>query len=200
MHPNARFHWKDEPALRDFVADQSFGALVLQTPEGLRAAHAPVILLGDNRIGFHLARGNALTAHLDGARALFLVQGAHGYISPDWYGIDDQVPTWNYLAVELEGIATRTDEAGLLAIIDALSAEHERRLAPKPVWTRDKMTPGLAEKMARAITGFTLEIDQWRGTAKLGQNKAPDVREAAAEGAAAAGNASLATLMRAPPA
>jgi transcriptional regulator len=182
--------------MRAFVAEQAFGALFLVTPEGPRVAHTPVVFLDDTHVGFHLSRANALAAHLDGARTLFVAQGPHGYISPDWYGVDDQVPTWNYVTVELEGIVRQTDEAGLLAIVDALSDAHERRLAPKPVWTRDKMTPGLAEKMAGAITGYTLEIDQWRGTCKLGQNKTPEVRLRAAGAAEAAGHAALAGLMR----
>lgn len=182
--------------MRDFVAGESFGALFLPTPDGPRVAHVPVVFLDDDRLGFHLARANALTPHLNGAHGLFVVQGAHGYVSPDWYGIEDQVPTWNYLAVELEGIARQTDETGLMAIIDALSAKHERRLAPKPVWTRDKMTPGLADKMAKGITGFTLEIAAWRGTRKLGQNKTQEVRLRAADGVEAAGDPELAALMR----
>jgi transcriptional regulator len=28
-----------------------------------------------------------------------IVNGVDGYISPDWYGIDGQVPTWNYVTV-----------------------------------------------------------------------------------------------------
>jgi len=197
MHPDPCFGWDDQAAMRAFVAARSFGALFLQTPDGPRVAHVPVVMLDEARIGFHLARANLLAPHLDGARALFVAQGPEGYVSPDWYGLGaDQVPTWNYLAVELEGRCARTDDAGLFAIIDALSAEHERRLAPKPPWTRAKMTQGRAETMARAIIGFTLEIEAWRGTRKLGQNKPDAARLRAADGMEAAGDPVLAALMR----
>lgn len=182
--------------MRAFVAEQSFGALFVATPEGPRVAHAPAVMLDEARIGFHLARGNALAPCLEGARALFVLQGPHGYVSPDWYGLDDQVPTWNYVTLELEGVVRAVDDAGLLAILDALSDAHEQRLAPKPAWTRAKMTPGLADRMAKSITGYTMEIDAWRGTRKLGQNKPEDVRLRAARGAAESGNADLAALMR----
>jgi len=196
MHPDRRFHWSDPAEIRAFVADQSFGTLVLATAEGPLVAQVPVVVLDDDRLGFHLARNNALVPHLDGARALFVVQGPHGYVSPDWYGLDDQVPTWNYLTAQLEGPVRATDAAGLMTIIDTLSAAHEQRLAPKPVWTRDKMTPGVAERMARGIIGYELMVEAWRGTRKLGQNKADAVRLRAAEGLDAAGNAELAELMR----
>lgn len=182
--------------MRAFVRERSFSALFLTTPEGPRVAHTPVLFLGDDRIGFHLARGNALTAHLDGAEALLVAQGPDFYVSPDWYGMADQVPTWNYVAVEMQGRVARMDDALLLSFVDALSVEHEQRLAPKPVWTSAKMAPGVAEKMTRGIVGFTMRIEHWRGTRKLGQNKPEAARHSVAEAIAALGDGTSADWMR----
>lgn len=196
MHPNAAFRWEDRDAMRAFAAEIGFGMLFLTTTDGPRVAHVPFVFLDDDRIAFHLARGNAITKHLDKAEALFVINGPDGYISPDWYGIDDQVPTWNYVALELQGVARKMDEAALIAQADALSEANERRLLPKPVWTRDKMPDGLFDKMLKGITGFEMQVSAWRSTVKLGQNKSADVRNAAADGAEAAGNRALAHLMR----
>lgn len=183
--------------MRAFVGDHRFGALFADTPDGPCVAHVPIVWLDADRIGFHLSRGNRLARHLDGRRALFLADGPHGYVSPDWYGLDDQVPTWNYVTVELEGVVTAMDGAALPALIDALSLDSERRLAPKPAWTRDKMTPGLFDRMMGAITGYAMQVSDWRGTRKLGQNKPEAARLAAADGMEAAGDAAIAKLMRA---
>ena len=196
MHPNPTFRWDDRDAMRAFAAEVGFGMLFLTTPDGPRVAHVPFIFLDDDRIGFHIARGNALAKHLDGADGLFVVNGPDGYISPDWYGIVDQVPTWNYVALELQGPVAKMDEAALIAQADALSENREARLAPKPMWTRDKMADGLFDKMLRGISGFEMTISAWRSTVKLGQNKTMEVRAAAADGAEAAGNRAIAHLMR----
>jgi transcriptional regulator len=196
VHPNAAFRWDDRDAMRAFAAEIGFGMLFLTTPDGPRVAHAPFVFLDEDRIAFHLARGNAITKYLDSAESLFVVNGPDGYISPDWYGIDDQVPTWNYVALELQGMARKMDEAALIAQADVLSETNERRLLPKPMWTRDKMPDGLFDKMLRGITGFELEITAWRSTVKLGQNKSIEVRMAAADGAEVAGNRAIAHLMR----
>jgi transcriptional regulator len=196
MHPNSAFRWDDRDAMRAFAAEIGFGQLFLTTPDGPHVAHVPFVFLDDDRIAFHLARGNAIAKHLDGAEALFVINGPDGYISPDWYGIDDQVPTWNYVALELQGVARKMDEAALIAQADALSEMQEKRLAPKPVWTRGKMADGLFDKMLRAIVGFEMEATAWRSTVKLGQNKSAEVRAAAADGAEAAGNPAIAHLMR----
>jgi transcriptional regulator len=196
MHPNAAFRWDDREAMRAFAAEIGFGMLFLTTPDGPRVAHVPFVFLDEDRIGLHIARGNALAKHLDGAEGLFVINGPEGYISPDWYGTPDQVPTWNYVALELQGPVSKMDEAALIAQADALSETQEARLAPKPVWTRDKMANGLFDKMLRGITGFEMTVTAWRSTVKLGQNKTAEVRAAAADGAEAAGNRAIAHLMR----
>jgi transcriptional regulator len=200
MHPNPAFRTERYDGLRSFAADIGFGMLFAATPDGPRVVHVPFVFLDDERIGFHTARGNPITKHLDGADGLLVVNGPDGYISPDWYGIDDQVPTWNYVTLELSGPVRRMDEDGLVAQVDMLSAEREARLLPKPVWKRDKMTPGHFDKLLRGIYGFEMSIADWQSTVKLGQHKQADVRAAAADGVAAAGNKALAELMRNPPA
>ncbi|WP_235523974.1 FMN-binding negative transcriptional regulator [Sphingomonas sp. Leaf33] len=182
--------------MRAFVREIAFGQLFAATPDGPRVAQVPAIWNGDATLDLHLARGNALTRHLDGATAVFAVLGPDGYISPDWYGLDaDQVPTWNYAAVELEGTVRRMDRDALVAQVDRLTAEHEARL-PKLAWTRAKMDPRRFDAMLNGIIGFTLEVTAWRGTLKLGQNKPDAARLTAADASDAAGRRGIAQLMR----
>ncbi|MGN6818157.1 MAG: FMN-binding negative transcriptional regulator [Sphingomonas sp.] len=196
MHPNAAFRWEDREAMRALVAELGFGALFCGTPDGPRVAHVPVVWLDDATLGLHLARGNGIVRHLDGASALFVAQGPDGYVSPDWYGLDDnQVPTWNYVAVELEGVMRRMEPDALVAQVDQLTAEQEGRLDKAP-WTRRKMDPAIFAKMTGAIVGFGLEIAAWRGTLKLGQNKPEAARRAAADGVEASGRRGIAHWMR----
>jgi transcriptional regulator len=199
MHPNAAFRWDDRDALRAFAREIGFGTIFAATSDGPRVAHVPFVFLGEDRIGFHVARGNGIAKHLDGAEALCVVNGPDAYISPDWYGIDDQVPTWNYVALELQGAIVQMEPDALAAQVEALSAEQESRLAPKPEWTREKMTSGLFDKMLRAITGFEMHITAWRSTAKLGQNKPAEAREGVAKQLDLRGKSAVAHLMRNPP-
>lgn len=200
MHPSPAFRWEDRAALQDFAHAIGFGVLFAQTPEGPRVAHVPFVVTQENSFAIHLARSNALARHLDGATALLVVTGPDGYVSPDHYGIPDQVPTWNYVAAEFEGQIARFDEAALLAQIDALSAQEEARLAPKRPWTRAKANPAVIDKLLAGIWGFELHVTQWRGTAKLSQNKPEDVRLRTADALEAEGKTALAHFMRILPA
>jgi transcriptional regulator len=190
MHPNRAFAWEDRGEMLGFVAGIAFCTVAADGP---MVAHVPVVVAPPDRIRFHVARGNR--ARLDGRRAIVSCLGPDAYVSPDWYGTPEQVPTWNYLAVEAEGPLRRLDEAELTALLDALGAAHEARLAPKPAWTRAKMSPGRFEAMLKAITGYELLIEDLRGTRKLGQHKGDAEREGAADGLAPF-NPELAAMMR----
>ena len=193
MHPNRKFGWQDRDEMLAFLREIAFCTISIDGPFVM---HAPVVVDPPTRLRFHIARGNRAAAALDGARAIVSCLGPDAYVSPDWYGTADQVPTWNYLAVEAEGRLRRLDEAGLVRLLDDLGADHEARLAPKPAWTRSKMSPGRFEGMLKAITGYELEIEDLRGTRKLGQNKSEAERLGAAEGLAPF-HATIAEMMRA---
>jgi transcriptional regulator len=195
MHPNRKFHIRDRDSMAALVREIGFGILFVATAEGPRAVHVPVLLDGD-RLRFHVSRGNLAHAALAaGGDALFVATGPHAYISPEWYGLEDRVPTWNYVAVELEGPLRTLDPDELVRLVDELSADREARLAPKIPWTRDKMSPGRFEGLLKAITGFEMRIAAWRGTAKMDQDKPDAVRARIAGALAERGEHGTAEMM-----
>ncbi|CAN5863060.1 FMN-binding negative transcriptional regulator [soil metagenome] len=197
MHPNKAFRFDSDAAMLDWAFARGFAHILAATSEGPMAAHAPIAPADDKVARFHLARGNRLVPLLDGARVILSIAGADGYITPNWYTEPaKQVPTWNYLAVEIEGVARPLDEAGLIEQLDALAAIHEPRVIPDNPWTRAKMDDARFRAMLRAIIGFEVTIEAVRGTSKLGQNKADTDRLGAVEGLARSGNTALADLMR----
>ncbi len=206
MHPDPAFRWPksandhqdadERAALEAMIAEIGFAMIFAETPDGPRVAHVPVFSTGDGALQFHLSRGNALTRHITRKKALCVINGPDAYISPDWYGMDDQVPTWNYLALELEGKVRQMEREGLISLLDDLAAQNEAKLAPKTPWHRDKMDAAKFDKMVDAITGFEMEILAWRPTFKMGQNKPAEARIKAAEALEAMGRRSVSHLMR----
>ena len=194
MHPDPAFRFVDEAAMRAFVAMRAF-AHIFVIADDPQVMHAPVELTEAGHLRFHLSRRNPATPLIDGAPAIASIAGADAYISPDWYGRADQVPTWNYVAVEAHGTIRLLPPEDMVAQLDALSATHEARLAPKARWTRGKMAPGRFEAMLNGITGFELVVREWRGTAKLSQNKPTADRAGVIAGLAAIGRADMAALV-----
>jgi len=196
MHPNRKFHLTDRDEIAALVRGLGFGIVFVETPDGPRAVHVPVLIEGE-RLLFHVSRANEVHASLAaGGTALFVANGPHAYISPDWYGLEGRVPTWNYVAAELEGPVRPLDRAETIRLLDAMSAEQEGHLAPKPAWTRDRMDSARFEGLLNAITGFEMAIAAWRGTSKIDQDKPAEVRTRIAEALEARGEAAMAEAMR----
>lgn len=196
MHPNSAFRTDDRALMESLIDQIGFAMIFATTPDGPRVAHTPIVWTGDGAVHFHLARGNALTRHLDGTTALAVINGPEGYVSPRWYADPEQVPTWNYVALELEGRIRRMDGEGLLGLLETLSAREEARVTEGKPWTLDKMPEAKLRPMLNAIVGFELEVQAWRPTFKLSQNKPADERERVAAGLEAQGSAGIAALMR----
>lgn len=198
MHPNHVFRRDDRALLETLIEEIGFGTIFAQTPDGPRVAHVPLLWAGDGKVRFHLARGNALTRHLDGTTALAVINGPDGYVSPRWYtdGGANTVPTWNYVALELEGPVRRLDDQGLLDQVAALSEKHEARVTEGKPWTMDKLSDKIRTGLLAAIVGFEMDVLAWRETLKLSQNKSAEDRIAVAAGLEAQGSSALAELIR----
>jgi transcriptional regulator len=206
MHPNPAF--RQEPRDRNlaFARARGFGILTVNGPEGPLAAHVPFLLNEDASFAeLHLARSNPIARVSLPAAALIAVSGPDAYVSPDWYGphseVPDQVPTWNYVAVHLRGVLEPQPDEALRPHVDALSAEHEGRIAGKRPWTSAKMTEGAMPRMLRMILPFRFRLTSIDGTWKLNQNKTPEIRGRAADALAQGGPSAqeIAALMRGPP-
>ena len=195
MHPDPAFAWRDRAGALAFAGEIAFAHVFAVTPDGPRVAHVPVMVAGE-ALRFHLSNRNALTAHLDGATALASLGGPSAYISPNWHPDGAaQVPTWNYRAVEVEGVVRRLADDELIALLDASAAEHERRAGED--WTRAKMAPRRFAAMCTAITGFELPATTIRATAKLSQNKPDADARGVAAGLAAIGRTDVAAAIAA---
>lgn len=203
MHPNPAFRQAPESENLTLARDRGFGVLSVNGEDGPLISHVPFLLSDDAAYAdLHLVRSNPIVRILQAPqKAVIAVTGADAYISPDWYGVKDQVPTWNYTAVHLRGELSLRPPEELRSHLDALAAYFEARLLPKPPWTNDKVTPDAFARMLRMIVPVRLTLDSIDGTWKLGQNKGAAARAGAADGLEAAGfgcdHLELARLMRA---
>ena len=181
MHPNPAFRQTARDANLEFARARGFGMLAVNGHDAPVLAHVPFLLSADGMtVDLHLARSNPIARTGLPATAVIAVTGPDAYVSPDWYGLEDQVPTWNYVAVHLRGVLQALPPETLRDHADALSARFEAELAPKKPWVSTKMSDGTMDRMMRMILPFRLVIDTIEGTWKLNQNKPAEARLAAA--------------------
>ena len=172
----------DTALLHEFIRERVF-AHVITTMNGAPViAHAPVMFhvkqfpLG--AVHFHFAKENSVCGPLSaGAETLLLFAGPDTYVSPDWYAAPGRVPTWNYAAVYARGRPRTLNQDELTQLLDDLSRENERKLAPKKPWTMDKVTPEYIAGLMPHIAGYELPFDSLDGKFKLSQDKTSADRE-----------------------
>ena len=181
MHPNPAFRKSDTERNIAFARSRAFGVLAVNADTGPLLSHVPFLVADDGTgADLHLVRSNPI-ARLGTVPAVIAVSGPDGYVSPDWYDVSEQVPTWNYVAVHLRGRLIPLPHTAMLDMLDRQSAAYETRLERKPPWTTGKMSDGALQRMLRQILPFRLEITAVDGTWKLNQNKPEAARRRAAD-------------------
>ncbi len=189
MHPNPIYRKAARDRNLAFAAQRAFGTLMVNGADGPMASHVPFLLAPDGHSAdLHLVRSNPIARALSGPQpALIAVTGADTYISPDWYGMEHQVPTWNYVSVHLRGSLTVLPDTALHDLLDRQSAEFEARLLPKTPWLTSKMPQDTMARMMRQIVPVRFDIGSVDGTWKLSQNKPAAARQSAAKEAGKTG-------------
>jgi len=196
MHPNPLFRNDDRALHEALIAEIGFGMVFAQTPDGPRVAQTPIVSTGDGAVQFHLARANALTRHLEDTTALVTINGPDAYISPRWYADRASVPTWDYIALELEGPVRKIAREGLEALLHNIADRGEALVGADGRWTSGEVPAARWDALIGGITGFELEIKAWRPTLKLSQDKTAEDRARIAEALEAQGSPAMAQLIR----
>jgi len=183
MHPNLHFRKEREEQNITFARQRSFGTLAINATNGPLLSHVPFLLSKDGKSAeLHLVNSNPILKSLEQPQqAVISVLGGDAYISPDWYKVEDQVPTWNYVAVHIRGELSLLPQKEIHEVLNRLSASMEQRLLPKKPWASDKMDEQAYKKMLRQVSPVKMLISEINGTWKLSQNKPDEVRLAAAD-------------------
>jgi transcriptional regulator len=173
MYTPSAFAVSDRDTLHDFIVAHSFATLVSSNGDVTDASHLPLLLDRDSgedgQLIGHFAKANPHWKDLDGQNVLAIFHGPHAYVSPTWYGEQNVVPTWNYVAVHAHGTLKIEHDRGRLLDIVRQSVEVYEAAMPTP-WQLDSAEPGFIDKLLDAIVGFTIDIKRIEGKWKLNQN------------------------------
>ncbi|RKT20587.1 PaiB family negative transcriptional regulator [Paraburkholderia sp. RAU2J] len=197
MYMPAHFEENRPEVLHRLIAEQPFGALITNGPNGLDANHLPfeaqLVPAGDDAsappsrclLRAHVARANPVwkeaATHPD---ALVIFQGPAAYISPTWYPSKHeahrQVPTYNYIVVHAHGrIVVRDDEPFVRGLVARLTRKMEAGEAVP--WKMGDAPADFITQMLGAIVGIEIEVTRLVGKWKLSQNKEAADRRGAAD-------------------
>jgi len=191
---------EDPAEVKRLIRNNPWMTYVSPTSAGLVSSHYATLLeeTDDDSIVLvsHFGRPDEVAHELGQHEVLVIVQGPHGYISPNWYAEGDFVPTWNHVTAHLYGIPEILGDAENFRILGDLVDHFEQRM-PTPVSL--DVDEEKARRIAKGTVGLRLRVTRFDARAKLSQNKPPEVRESimsALEGDGPYSDAALAAEMR----
>ena len=175
MYIPPKYRHEDPDDIRAFVSEHAFGILVSNGKETPHATHLPLELLPDAGDAWilegHLARANPQWQSIpEDSEVLCIFNGPHSYVSSSWYK-EEEVPTWNYMAVHLAGIWRLQSEdelrGSLKRLVDRYEADSE-----EPMTMEGFSAPVM--RQIRGIVGFQIQVTRIEAAFKLSQGREED--------------------------
>ncbi|MFD2146504.1 FMN-binding negative transcriptional regulator [Mucilaginibacter antarcticus] len=154
-----------------FMQRYSFATIVTVDNGVPSATHLPfVVSLREDKIILtsHFAKANPQAKEILNGKPLVIFTEPNAYISTKHYDREQNVPTWNYMAVHAYGCAVLIDnpeaKAQLLAqTIQFYEADYLKQ------W--NSFPEDYKLNMMKGITGFEIVVDELQGKSKLSQNR-----------------------------
>ena len=158
------------------IKDFPLACLVANTPEGLIAAHIPLILKGDEYLIGHLAKSNEMPSLVGRDQEVMCIfRGDDAYVAakdyPQTGGKIKKVPTWNYQVVHIYGtIRFYNDRRSRLAATGFLTKQIERQVHGEEAWRMADAPLDYIMEQIEDITAFDVTITKVLAKSKMNQN------------------------------
>lgn len=194
MYIPKQYQLNEQASILAFMRRYPFATMVTAAAGTPVATHLPFHLKESGEaqvLTAHMARANPQWQAMD--EVLLIFQGPHAYISPKHYEKEENVPTWNYIAVHAYGKATLiTDEERGYAILEELMQQSE----PKYLAQWERLSPDYKRRLYRGIVPFEITITELQAKHKLSQNKTETEQQHISAALAVAGDSAAADIAR----
>ena len=167
----------DKDEIKSFIETYSFGILISTNEGKPEATHLPFVLVERGEQWFlisHMAKANQQWKSSKEQEVLVIFSEPHAYISPSHYINEQNVPTWNYLAVHVYGKMKLIEDSSLVTkSLEQMIHTYEKEY--KVQW--DSLSDEYKSRMQNGIVAFEIEINEIQAKKKLSQNKKEVERE-----------------------
>lgn len=178
MYVPNHFSFTGEPDILAFMRRFNFAVIVSQVDGVPFATHLPFVVEepGDGRICLlaHFAKANPQWQALEGQQALVIFSEPHAYVSPSLYEKEQNVPTWNYVAVHAYGVPRLIhDEKASFDLLEKQMQVFEKQYLEQ--WTH--LPAEYKSAMVKGIVAFEIPVEKLEAKHKLSQNKSDRDRQ-----------------------
>ncbi len=171
MYIPSMFKFDDRKSIIAFMRKYSFATIITDKDNVPIATQLPFVIKEESGkliLSAHFGIANEQAKYIENNTSLVVFSEPHAYISPKHYDKNENVPTWDYIAVHAYGKARilhdETEKLQALGeMIDYYEEDYQEQWNGLPV----KYKNGLL----RGIVAFELEVTDLQGQQKLSQDK-----------------------------
>jgi transcriptional regulator len=174
MYQPAHFIETDPQRISALMRRHSFATVISHDGTAPFATHMPVLHHDQGgahgTLVTHMARANPQWRHFaGGAEVLVIFHGPHAYVSPNWYGTQPAVPTWNYAVVHAYGVPRLVEDKNRLRIILRELVDTFETGQSQPYG--EMLTDEYIDQLSPGIVGIEIPITRLEAKFKLSQNR-----------------------------
>ncbi|MGZ3766045.1 MAG: FMN-binding negative transcriptional regulator [Mucilaginibacter sp.] len=160
-----------------FMQRYSFATIVTDINGIPEATHLPFLVKEENGKVYllsHFAKANPQSGQIIDNISLVIFTEPHAYISPKNYEKEENVPTWNYIAVHAYGKAQIIEEEAKKAEL----LEHTIEFYDTGYLHQwESLSEQYKSKMMKGIVAFQIEVTDLQAKKKLSQNRTDKEQE-----------------------
>jgi transcriptional regulator len=173
MYIPKTFRKDNSEQIFEFIKENSFATLVSCVDNQPFASHIPIDLMtinGNTLLTGHLSRANTQLDSLNKNKNVMIIfLGNNHYISSKWYN-HENVPTWNYIAVQIKGtLELVTEQEKLIEFLTLQIDKYENKVNSN--LKLNHLSENFLNKEIKGIVGFKISIDKIDVAYKLSQNR-----------------------------
>ncbi|WP_454802663.1 FMN-binding negative transcriptional regulator [Mucilaginibacter phyllosphaerae] len=177
MYTPKHFQLSNHQEAISFMQKYSFSTIVTMLNGVPEATHLPFLVeqRGEELVLVsHFAKANPQAGAVLNETSLVIFTEPHAYISPSNYEKEQNVPTWNYLAIHAYGKANLiNDKNQVNQLLEKLITFYEIDYLQQ--W--QSLSEDYKLKMLNGITPFEIVVTDLQGKKKLSQNRTQVERE-----------------------
>lgn len=166
-YPASHFIETDTTQLKALVEAFPLATLISSHKDEIMTSYLPLLWESSSFLVGHLDANNPHTSLLtQGKKAKLVFHGPEAYISPAHFNTNE-LPTYNYCKVEVDGIIKKISNADLKEAIIALTKQLEGEHNAYILTHKENRL----QQLIKYIYGFKIEVTQIRGRFKMSQDK-----------------------------
>lgn len=175
MYTPPHYSNNDIEEIKTFLKQNSFGILINIVDNKPWGTQIPLELETDGKgkdvlVG-HIDKANPQWKHFkDESEVLCIFNGPHAYVSSSWYK-EEEVPTWNYIAVHVYGTLNILSEEETMASMHRLVEKYEKD-SKNPISLKNMSSKTL--RQVKGVVGFQINVSDIQATYKLSQTRSDD--------------------------